>query len=104
MTKNISPSINDIEDVLKEVYDPEFPLVDIFTLGLIYNIEVKKKNIYVLMTLTSPACPLGDMIVDMVKTAIDSKFPWYIVDVEIVFDPMWSPDFIKDDDLKKMFM
>ncbi|MFZ5341921.1 MAG: metal-sulfur cluster assembly factor [Patescibacteria group bacterium] len=75
MTKNISPSINDIEDVLKEVYDPEFPLVDIFTLGLIYNIEVKKKNIYVLMTLTSPACPLGDMIVDMVKTAIDSKFP-----------------------------
>lgn len=102
MIKKIS--LLDVEEVLKEVYDPEFPLVDIFTLWLIYNVEIKKNNIFILMTLTSPACPLGDMILDMVKSAIITNCPWYEVDVEITFEPMWSPDFIKDEDLKKMFM
>lgn len=95
-----------IINVLKEVYDPEFPIVDIYTLWLIIdiNIDEKKFIINILMTLTSPMCPMWDMIIDMVKNSISSKFPNYNTDVELTFDVMWNLDMIKDEDLKKMFM
>lgn len=104
--QNISTTINDkIVEALKTVYDPEFPVVDIYTLGLIYDISysVEKKEIYILMTLTSPACPVWDMIIDMVKNATKESNPEFTVNAEITFDPMWSPDMIKDEDLKRMF-
>jgi metal-sulfur cluster biosynthetic enzyme len=49
-----------IIEQLKQVYDPEFPVVDIWTLGMIYNVDIDEENkkIYILMTLTSPMCPL----------------------------------------------
>lgn len=98
-------NITIIEEALKTVYDPEFPVVDIYTLWLIYDISTKEENkeVFILMTLTSPACPMWDMIVEMVKNAINEKLPEYTTSVEITFEPMWSPDAIKDDDLKRMF-
>ncbi len=95
-----------IVEALKQVYDPEFPVVDIYTLGMIYNIDIDEKNkkIYVLMTLTSPMCPMWDMIIEMVKNAILEQFPEWQVEVELTFDPMWNPSMIKDEDIKKMFM
>ncbi len=92
---------------LKQVYDPEFPIVDIWTLGMIYDIDVniEKKVIYILMTLTSPMCPMGDMIVDMVKNSILEldEFKDRQVDVELTFDPTWNPDMIKDENIREMF-
>ena len=94
-----------IEEKLKTVYDPEFPLVDMYTLGLIYGIEVdeEKKVCKVTMTFTTPACPMADLMIAMVKNAVSEVVPTYEVEVEISFDPIWNPKMIKDEDLQRMF-
>lgn len=99
------PTKKNIEDILMTVYDPEFPIVDIFTLWLIYDITIDsdKYQIFILMTLTSPACPLWDQIMEWMREAINSEFPWFGVEIELTFDPLWSPDSILDQDLKRMF-
>lgn len=95
----------DIEQQLQTVYDPEFPVIDIFTLGLIYDISIDDKNqaIHILMTFTTPACPMGDMIEQMVKNAIMEIYPCWDIIIEITFDPLRSPKMIKDEDLQRMF-
>jgi metal-sulfur cluster biosynthetic enzyme len=94
-----------IEKQLQTVFDPEFPVIDIYTLGLIYDVSISDKNqvIHVLMTFTTPACPMGDMIEQMVKNAITDVYPGREVDVEITFEPMRTPKMIKDEDLQRMF-
>lgn len=94
-----------IEEQLMTVYDPEFPVIDIRTLGLIYTVTLDDDAslIHVLMTFTTPACPMGEMIEQMTKNAINEVYPARSVDIEITFDPMWSPKMIKDQDLQRMF-
>ena len=94
-----------IESQLKTVYDPDFPLVDIYTLGLIYSVEVqeKEKKIHIIMSFTTPACPMADYLEESVKNAAWSVASDYEVEVKISFDPMWNPDMIRDEDLKRMF-
>lgn len=98
-------TVENIEKRLMTVYDPEFPMVDIFTLGLIYKVEIKESEntIHVLMTFTTPACPMAEMLQEMVKNAILEIAPEFSIDLEITFDPMRSPSMIRDEDLKKMF-
>jgi metal-sulfur cluster biosynthetic enzyme len=95
-----------IIDRLKTVYDPEFPMVDLYTLWLIYNIKIdeKKKLINLIMTYTTPACPMWDILQQLCKNAINEKLPNYKIDIEITFDPMWKISFIKDEDLQKLFI
>ena len=97
---------NEIIEKLKTVYDPEFPLVDMYTLGLIYDIELKEKNKVcdITMTFTTPACPMADMIMELVKNAVLDVIPDWEVDIIISFEPMWTPSMIKDPDLQKMFL
>ncbi len=94
-----------IEEKLKTVYDPEFPMVDIFTLGLIYKVEAdeKKKSVQILMTFTTPACPMAEMIQEMIRNAVLELIPEFSVNIEITFDPMRTYNMIKDEDLKRMF-
>ncbi len=94
-----------IEEKLKTVYDPEFPMIDIYTLGLIYNVKVEEteKIIRILMSFTTPACPMAEMIQEMIKNAVIEVVPDFEVMLTITFDPMRSPNMIRDDDLKKMF-
>ena len=94
-----------IEEKLKTVYDPEFPLVDIYTLGLIYGVKInKKKQICVVtMTFTTPACPMADLMIAMVKNAVSEVVPEWEVEVEISYEPMRNPKMIKDQDLQRMF-
>jgi metal-sulfur cluster biosynthetic enzyme len=81
---------------LKNVHDPEVS-VNIFDLGLIYNIEISKEGkVDILMTLTSPFCPAGDYIVDSVKNAAIEAGASE-VDVNITFHPEWGPDNISDE-------
>jgi len=56
-----------IINVLKTVYDPEIP-VNIYDLGLIYNIEIEDKKLRITMTLTSPNCPMAEQMIDEMKT------------------------------------
>ncbi len=95
--------LNNIIDCLKTVYDPEFPMVDLYTLGLIYDVKIDWNTVNILMTYTTIACPLWDMLQQLVKNAIIDKFPNYEVNIEITFDPIWNPTMIKDNDIQKLF-
>ena len=100
-----TPFMTLIKDQLMTVYDPEFPLIDIFTLGLVYviNIDEENKHIEFIMTYTTPACPAGDLIQQMMTNAINEKFPTYTMSIEVTFDPMWTLKYIKDQDLMRLF-
>ncbi len=94
-----------IQAQLETVYDPEFPVIDIWTLGLIYDITINDDDnlIYILMTFTTPACPMGDMIKTMATNAITEVYPDREVHLEVVFDPLRNPTMIRDEDLQRMF-
>lgn len=80
-----------IELALQTVYDPDFPLVDIYTLGLIYEVQVDEieETAHVIMSFTTPACPMADYLIASVKNATLLVVPDWDVSVEVTFDPMW---------------
>lgn len=80
---------NDVLDKLKQVLDPELH-INVVDLGLIYNVEVKKKDIFILMTLTFPGCPLGSVIHKDVKKQVGSIDGVGDIDLKITFDPPWT--------------
>lgn len=90
---------------LETVYDPEFPVIDIWTLGLIYDITINEDEnlIHLLMTFTTPACPMADIIEQMTKNAVNEVYPDREVALEITFDPLRNPSMIRDEDLQRMF-
>ena len=80
-----------IIEALKNVYDPEIQL-DVWSLGLIYNIEIEGTKVKVLMTFTSPMCPYGPALLDDVRRHVSAVDGVGEVDVEITFTPVWGPD------------
>lgn len=81
-------SKEEIVDALKTVEDPEL-MMDIYSLGLIYDVASGEDGIDILMTLTTPFCPFGDQIVQNVERAL--KHFGVEVRVEITFEPEWKP-------------
>ena len=83
-------------DAIKSVYDPEIP-VDIYELGLIYEINIYPvNNVYVLMTLTSPACPSAETIPSEVEEKIKTIDSINDVKVEVTFDPPYTQDMMSE--------
>ncbi|MFN3985527.1 MAG: metal-sulfur cluster assembly factor [Rhodocyclaceae bacterium] len=81
-----------IRDLLRQVIDPEVG-VNIVDLGLIYAIEVSPEGLRICMTMTSPACPMGEMIMDDIDRVLDAALPPEVrIDVELVWEPPWSPE------------
>ncbi|KOF01767.1 SUF system Fe-S cluster assembly protein [Roseivirga seohaensis] len=81
---------------IKTVYDPEIP-VDVYELGLIYEINVfPVNNVYVLMTLTSPSCPAAEVIPEEVKQKIQAIEGVNDVEVELTFDPPFTQDMMSE--------
>jgi len=81
---------------LKTVYDPEIP-VDIYELGLIYEINVfPVNNVFVLMTLTSPSCPSAEVIPSEVEQKLKAIEGINDVKVELTFDPPYSQDMMSE--------
>jgi FeS assembly SUF system protein len=81
---------------IKSVYDPEIP-VDIYELGLIYEIKIYPiNNVFVLMTLTSPACPSAESIPGEVEAKIKMIEGVNDVTVEVTFDPPYSQEMMSD--------
>lgn len=79
---------------LRSVIDPEVG-VSIVDLGLIYGVEVRGGEVGVTMTLTTPGCPLGDVLVGAVRRALEA-LPWAErVRVRVVWDPAWHPGMIR---------
>ena len=86
---------NSIIATLSEIYDPEIP-VDIYALGLIYDIKISKKNIVIIMTLTSPNCPVAESLPKEVKDSIMAIKEVGKVDLDLVWDPPWTKDMMSE--------
>ncbi|MAU58374.1 MAG: FeS assembly SUF system protein [Flavobacteriaceae bacterium] len=86
-----------IVGVLKTIFDPEIP-VDIYELGLIYDVFVNEDNdVKILMTLTSPNCPVAETLPVEVEEKVKSLDEVKDVQVEITFDPTWTQDLISEE-------
>lgn len=85
-------------ELLRTVYDPEIP-VNIYDLGLIYNIDVNDEGnqLQVDMTLTAPNCPAADFIVEDVRQKLESIENFKRVDVNLVFEPEWNKDMMSEE-------
>jgi FeS assembly SUF system protein len=88
---------DDIVAALKTVFDPEIP-ADIYELGLIYKVDLKDdRSVDVLMTLTTPNCPAAGELPTMVENAVASVPGVGVVNVNLVWEPSWSPDRMSDE-------
>ena len=86
-----------IVEMLKTVYDPEIP-VDIYNLGLIYNIDLHDDGEVVIdMTLTAPNCPAADFIMEDVRQKVDSIEGVTSSVINIVFEPEWDKDMMSEE-------
>ena len=83
-------------EVLKKVYDPEIQY-DIWSLGLIYNIEIGDTKVKILMTFTSPMCPFGPALMDDVRRQVSAIDGVTEVLIELTFNPVWSADKMTED-------
>ncbi len=82
---------------IKKIYDPEIP-VNIYDLGLIYNIEVKNENeVAVEMTLTSPNCPVAESLPRMVKENINAVEGVNKVNLKLVWTPPWTKEMMSEE-------
>ena len=86
----------DVRESLKNVIDPELN-INIVDLGLIYEIEVDGDHVDILMTLTTPGCPLHGVFDEMVRQEVGGVEGINEVDVELTFEPRWSPDKMSDE-------
>jgi metal-sulfur cluster biosynthetic enzyme len=77
-------------ELLKECKDPELGL-DVWTLGLIYELDVSASSVKIKMTLTSPTCPFGQMMISEIKDRLKLSGGASDVEVELTFTPPWEP-------------
>ena len=82
-----------IREILKTVIDPEIE-INIVDLGLIYEIKYDEANINIEMTLSTPACPIGDTIIMNVIESVKQVYPGHEVNVNLTFETPWNPDMI----------
>tara|TARA_Y100000741_G_scaffold114621_1_gene85973 strand:+ start:102 stop:401 length:300 start_codon:yes stop_codon:yes gene_type:complete len=80
---------------IKKIYDPEIP-VNIYELGLIYDIKIEDKNVEVKMTLTSPNCPVAESLPKEVKDSILKIKDVKDVDLKLVWAPPWNQDMMSE--------
>jgi FeS assembly SUF system protein len=97
MSSTAVPTQQDVIDILKTIFDPEIP-VDIYELGLIYEITVKEDGfVHIDMTLTSPNCPVAESLPKDVEDKVTALDGATGCKVSIVFDPPWSQDMMSEE-------
>jgi len=84
-----------VVEALKTVYDPEIP-VNIYDLGLIYNVSLHGSFVHVDMTLTAPGCPVAHTFPGMVERSVELVPGISGAVVELVWEPPWTPDLISE--------
>jgi FeS assembly SUF system protein len=93
-TERLTP---DIVAALKTVFDPEIP-ADIYELGLIYKVDIRDDRVVAIeMTLTTPNCPAAEELPTMVENAVASVPGVQSVEINLVWEPAWSPDRMSDE-------
>lgn len=97
MSSNIQDLQDEIVVMLRSVYDPEIP-VNIFDLGLIYDVDIDDdNNVTVEMTLTSPNCPAVDFILSDVQMKVEAVEGVNKVSIDLVFDPPWDRSMMSEE-------
>lgn len=81
---------------IKKVYDPEIP-VNIWDLGLVYNIDIQQDKIVIDMTFTSPTCPMMEDILNQVKTNVETVSEGKQVEMNLVWEPAWDLSRMSDE-------
>ena len=84
------PTKEDVLGILKKINDPEIG-IDVYTLELIYDVKLEDGKVKILMTLTTPMCPYGPMLIEEIKARVSEIKGIKEVDVEVTFDPPWQP-------------
>ena len=97
---------NSIIEILKQCNDPELP-IDLWNLGLIYDLKIyeqpkNKFGVDITMSLTTPGCSMGQYMVEDIKSKIATLEHMTNVNVEITFDPPWSPEMMTEEGKKKL--
>jgi metal-sulfur cluster biosynthetic enzyme len=92
-----SPSQEHIQSVIETVIDPELG-IDIFTLGLIYDILIIDQKCTITMTYTTPLCPHGESMKTEMLQALSQEYPEMQFDIIVTFEPKWQPS----DDLRTL--
>jgi metal-sulfur cluster biosynthetic enzyme len=90
------PTKDEVVEALRQVEDPELGM-DIVDLGLLYEVEIEGSNVKVTHTLTSMGCPVGPMIQEDIDRVTREVPGVEDVDVELTFDPPWTPEKMSDD-------
>ena len=80
---------------IRKIYDPEIP-VNIYELGLIYDVKVKDDTVKIIMTLTSPNCPVAESLPKDVKDSAMQIEGVEKVDLDLVFEPVWNKDMMSE--------
>ena len=80
---------------IRKIYDPEIP-VNIYELGLIYNVKVEDNKVQIIMTLTTPNCPVAESLPQEVKDTAMQVEGIKEVDLELVFDPPWNKSMMSE--------
>ena len=80
---------------IRKIYDPEIP-VNIYELGLIYDVKVKNDTVKIIMTLTSPNCPVAESLPKDVKDSAMQVEGVEKVDLDLVFEPVWNKDMMSE--------
>lgn len=88
---------NYMMELLRSVVDPEL-MVNIVDLGLVYGVKYHEadKKIHVLLTLTSPGCPMGSIIIEDAQHTLESCYPGNPVEIELVWEPAWSVEMLSN--------
>ena len=89
-----------IIDILKQCYDPEIP-IDLWNLGLIYDINItttenNKNDVKITMSLTTPGCTMGQHMADDIKNKVKALEEINNIEVNVTFDPPWTPEMMTD--------
>ena len=97
LNESLTIKKEDIVNQIKEVFDPEIP-VNIYDLGLIYEIKIdEEKKVEIIMTLTSPNCPVAESLPKDVSQKIKNLNGMKSLSVYLTFDPPWNPDMMSED-------
>lgn len=91
----------DVMKALRKCYDPEIG-ISIVDLGLIYDVKVDKDKVHVKMTLTTPGCPMHSFMVNDAREKVKSIRGVKDVEVELVWDPPWTPDRMSKEAKKRL--
>ena len=93
------PTKDQIVDAIRQCYDPEIP-VNVYDLGLIYDVDFKEDTVNITMSLTSQGCPSAQQIPDLIRYRIQNDCGVKNVNVKVVWDPPWTPERISPEGKK----